>query len=194
MPQIDLGSVVGPAGPQGVPGPAGADGVQGIPGPNQVTAATSTTLGTASAPVVLIANGSKVGSRAFDPEPTAGSSGLLTSGAIETALSARADYGQKILDNAGGKTVVLTRKIATGSGSDLISIWTRSNGGTAGNHWVGLWMANFLVSFTVTNAGSTDVTVTAITTRALSLTMPSGWGNIAITSIGEPLASIEYSA
>lgn len=194
MPQIDLGSVVGPAGPQGVPGPAGADGVQGIPGPNQVTASTSSTLGTAAAPVVLIANGSKVGSRAFDLEPTAGSSGLLTSGVIEAALATRADYSPRTLDNAGGKTVVFTRKIASGAGSNLISIWTRSNGGAAGNHWVGLWIANFLVSFSVTNAGSTEVTATAITTRALSLTMPSGWGNIAITSVGEPLASIEYSA
>lgn len=32
MPEIDLGSVVGPQGPQGVPGPAGAQGIQGEPG------------------------------------------------------------------------------------------------------------------------------------------------------------------
>lgn len=82
MPQIDLGSVVGPAGPQGSAGPQGQQGVQGIAGPNQVTAATSTTLGTVSAPVLLTGNGSKVGSSAIDTSLDESSTGVPSSSAV----------------------------------------------------------------------------------------------------------------
>lgn len=82
MPQIDLGSVVGPAGPQGVPGPAGAQGIQGNVGPNQVTGSTSTTLGAAAAPVLLTGNGSKVGSAAIDTALGASSVGIPSSPAV----------------------------------------------------------------------------------------------------------------
>ena len=82
MPQIDLGSVVGPQGPQGSTGPQGQQGVQGIPGPNQVTAATSTTLGTVSAPVLLTGNGSKVGSAAINTALGESSAGIPSSSAV----------------------------------------------------------------------------------------------------------------
>lgn len=109
MPQIDLGSVVGPQGPQGNTGPQGQQGVQGIVGPNQVTAATSTTLGAAAAPVVLTGNGSKVGYKAIDSEPTANSQNLISSQAVANALNSKANYmlfsvpnGQKLTITIGG--------------------------------------------------------------------------------------------
>lgn len=89
MPQIDLGSVVGPQGPQGNPGPTGADGIQGIPGPNQVTGATSCSLSG-----VLAGNGSKVIVQPMDSVPTAGSTKLVNSGNIRAALDLKADPGQ----------------------------------------------------------------------------------------------------
>lgn len=61
MPTVDLGSVVGPQGPQGATGPQGPQGVQGDPGPSQVTGDTSTTLNG-----VLVGNGSKVSSKPID--------------------------------------------------------------------------------------------------------------------------------
>lgn len=87
MPQIDLGSVVGPQGPQGSTGPQGQQGVQGIAGPNQVTAATSTTFGTVSAPVLLTGNGSKVGSAAIDTELSSSSARVPSSFAVWKRVS-----------------------------------------------------------------------------------------------------------
>lgn len=81
MPVIDLGSVVGPQGPQGVAGQNGAQGVQGNPGPNQVTGSTSTTLNG-----ILQGNGSYVQAVASDNAPTAGSNNILRSGAVYNAM------------------------------------------------------------------------------------------------------------
>ena len=86
MPQIDLGSVVGPQGPQGNTGPQGAQGIQGISGPNQVTGSTSTTFGATDAPVVLTGNGSKVGYKPIDSSPAANTN-LITSGGVNAALN-----------------------------------------------------------------------------------------------------------
>ena len=109
MPQIDLGSVVGPQGPQGNVGPQGAQGIQGNVGPNQVTGSTSTTFGTAASPVVLTGNGSKVGYKAIDAQPTANSQNLISSQAVASALNSKANYmlfsvpnGQKLTITIGG--------------------------------------------------------------------------------------------
>lgn len=102
MPVIDLGSVVGPQGPQGVPGPTGADGVQGNPGPNQVTNATSTNLNG-----VLAGNGSKVIVRAVDAEPTPDSQNLVRSGGVFDFVVPADGLGKNLLDNwcfVGGGT------------------------------------------------------------------------------------------
>lgn len=64
MPVIDLGSVMGPPGQDGV-GSEGPQGIQGYDGPNQVTAATSTTLSG-----LLYGNGSTVGTKVFGPNYT----------------------------------------------------------------------------------------------------------------------------
>lgn len=89
MPVIDLGSVVGPQGPQGATGATGAQGLQGNPGPNQVTNQTSTNL-----VGVLQGAASKVSVRPFDSVPTAESTNLLSSGAVKTALDAKANPTQ----------------------------------------------------------------------------------------------------
>lgn len=89
MPVIDLGSVVGPKGPQGDVGPAGGTGEQGSPGPNEVKDTTSCTL-----TGVLAGNGSKVIVQPMDSVPTAGSTKLVNSGNIRAALDLRADPGQ----------------------------------------------------------------------------------------------------
>ena len=64
MPVIDLGSVMGPPGQDGV-GSQGQQGIQGDPGPNQVTSLTSTTLNG-----LLYGNGSTVGTKVFGPNYT----------------------------------------------------------------------------------------------------------------------------
>lgn len=81
MPTVDLGSVVGPQGPQGATGPQGPQGIQGDPGPNAVSASTATNLNG-----VLAGNGSNVTVRAVDTTPTSGSGALLTSGGAYDAL------------------------------------------------------------------------------------------------------------
>lgn len=64
MPIIDLGSVIGPAGANGV-GTQGPQGVQGPAGPNQVSGATSTTL-----TGLLYGNGATVGTKVFGADYT----------------------------------------------------------------------------------------------------------------------------
>lgn len=80
MPVIDLGSVIGPQGPQGVAGQTGAQGVQGNPGPNQVTGSTSTTLAG-----ILQGNGSTIQAVASDTKPVEGSTNIVRSGAVFSA-------------------------------------------------------------------------------------------------------------
>lgn len=80
MPVIDLGSVIGPQGPQGVAGQTGAQGVQGNPGPNQVTGSTSTTLSG-----ILQGNGSIIQAVASDSKPVEGSTNIVRSGAVFAA-------------------------------------------------------------------------------------------------------------
>lgn len=102
MPVIDLGSVVGPQGPQGNPGPTGADGIQGNPGPNQVTNATSCNLNG-----VLAGNGSKVIVRAVDAEPASESQNLVWSGGVFDYAAPANGLGRNLLDNwcfVGGGT------------------------------------------------------------------------------------------
>ena len=81
MPVIDLGSVVGPAGPRGEAGATGAPGIQGNPGPNQVTGQTSTNLNG-----VLFGNQSKVTVKPVDATPTADSGNLVSSGGVKAAM------------------------------------------------------------------------------------------------------------
>lgn len=102
MPIIDLGSVVGPQGPQGATGPRGAQGVQGVAGPNQVNTNTSTTLSG-----VLQGNGSKVSALAVDTAPAAGSSHLVTSGGIYTAI-ADANTRTALIFAASGSGTLIT--------------------------------------------------------------------------------------
>ena len=104
MPQIDLGSVVGPQGAQGIQGPQGIQGEQGIPGPNQVTAATSTTL-----IGILYGNGSKVSARSLDSSPPLGSNKLGSSNGVANALLFKSSYmpfeipvGKKLVITIGG--------------------------------------------------------------------------------------------
>ena len=102
MPVIDLGSVVGPQGPQGNPGPTGADGIQGNPGPNQVTNVTSCNLNG-----VLAGNGSKVIVRAVDAEPASESQNLVWSGGVFDYAAPANGLGRNLLDNwcfVGGGT------------------------------------------------------------------------------------------
>lgn len=80
MPVIDLGSVIGPQGPQGVAGQTGAQGIQGNPGPNQVTGSTSTTLAG-----ILQGNGSVIQAVASDTKPVEGSANIVRSGAVFAA-------------------------------------------------------------------------------------------------------------
>ena len=79
MPTIDLGSVVGPQGPQGNTGPQGE---QGIAGPSLISTATQTTLNG-----VLAGDGSIVGVRGVDAYPVNLSTNLITSGGVSAALS-----------------------------------------------------------------------------------------------------------
>lgn len=130
MPIIDLGSVVGPQGPQGATGAAGAQGVQGPAGPNQVTAATSTTFGSANYNAVLIGNGSKVGSKSFDSEPTENSQNMLTSGAVFTGLEARMRIVQNRLE--AGQTLTITLPQNANYGAYGIQIMC--SGTAAGQH------------------------------------------------------------
>lgn len=89
MPVIDLGSVVGPTGPQGVAGSPGVQGIQGNPGPNQVTDQTSTNLNG-----VLFGNQSRVAVKPVDSTPTADSTNLVSSGGVKTALDTKANQTQ----------------------------------------------------------------------------------------------------
>lgn len=77
MPEIDLGSVVGPVGPQGQTGARGATGAQGNPGPNEVSENTSTQLNG-----VLYGNGGNVYATAPRDNVTSGSSNLVKSSGI----------------------------------------------------------------------------------------------------------------
>ena len=121
MPVIDLGSVVGPQGPQGNPGPTGADGVQGNPGPNQVTNATSCNLNG-----VLAGNGSKVIVRPVDTQPTPGSVNLVQSGGVAAFCVPVSGMGENLLDNwcfiAGGP--INQRGQSSYEGSAGIDRWT----------------------------------------------------------------------
>lgn len=92
MPQIDLGSVVGPQGPTGPQGATGATGAQGAAGPNQVSSNTSCALSG-----VLYGNNAKVTTIEVDSVATSGSSHLATSGSVVSALSCIAN--PNLLDN-----------------------------------------------------------------------------------------------
>lgn len=83
MPSIDLGSVVGPQGAQGNTGPQGP---QGVAGPSLISASTETTLNG-----VLAGIGNTVGVRLVDDAPTNLSNNLISSGAVFSALSLKAD-------------------------------------------------------------------------------------------------------
>ena len=125
MPIIDLGSVVGPQGPQGATGARGAQGVQGVAGPNQVTTNTSTTL-----TGVLQGNGSKVSALAVDTAPAAGSSNLVTSGGIYTAI-ANATRSAVLYNVSGGTLITANTEIAlTASyqGVKLFIMWIMIGG------------------------------------------------------------------
>lgn len=100
MPVIDLGSVIGPQGAQGVAGQRGAQGIQGNPGPNQVTGSTNTTLDG-----LLQGNGSKVSALASDAAPTSGSNNIVRSGVVYDSLQRKVN--PQLLRNAyfvGGGT------------------------------------------------------------------------------------------
>lgn len=164
MPILDLGSVVGPAGPQGVQGPTGQQGVQGSPGPNQVTAATSTTFGSANYNAVLTGNGSKVGSKPFDSEPTANSQNMLTSGAVATALEAKPTM--RVFNLQAGQTLTITLPnseyygsygmmlVGTGTAStQMFAAFAIGRGNNTSNHIVqNLWTAS---SIAITDNGGT---------------------------------------
>ena len=181
MPVIDLGRVVGP---QGADGSIGPQGPTGSSGPNLIDTNTRSNVNG-----VLSGVNGYVRQKALDDTPTSGSSNLLTSGAVYNALASRASYDPASFDNAGGKTITFTRKAATVQGCNLISVWTRTQGGATNNHWVALWVANFSLLITLSSA-SGAVTIDSVSTRALTITLPSAWGNVAINSIGEPLSSI----
>lgn len=89
MPYIDLGAVVGPQGEQGATGAQGIRGEQGLPGPNQVTNSTATPL-----TGVLVGKNGVVGVESIDDVPTQNSTGFATSGAVKTALDAKANQQQ----------------------------------------------------------------------------------------------------
>lgn len=100
MPTIDLGSVIGPKGPQGVTGNTGATGPTGSTGPNQLTGSTSTTLSG-----VLQGNGSVVQAVASDATPTSGSNNIVRSGVVFNSLQRKVN--PNLLRNAyfiGGGT------------------------------------------------------------------------------------------
>lgn len=130
MPIIDLGSVIGPQGPQGATGGTGAQGVQGPAGPNQVTAATSTTFGSANYNAVLTGNGSKVGSKPFDSEPTASSQNMLTSGAVFAGLQKRLRIEENRLEAGQTLTITLPQSANYGAYGLLIMC----TGTAAGQH------------------------------------------------------------
>ena len=88
MPTIDLGSVVGPQGAQGPQGATGATGAQGAAGPNQVTAATSTTLTGA-----LVGDGSTISARTIDSTPSSShTNNLISSAAVADAITLAGDF------------------------------------------------------------------------------------------------------
>lgn len=119
MPQIDLGSVVGPQGAQGIQGPQGIQGVQGNPGPNQVTAATSTTLNG-----VLFGNGSKVGTKGVDSYPALDSQNLVSSHGVANALMFKASYMPWEIPS--GKSLVIT--IGGGNYSEVFGLLIMTSG------------------------------------------------------------------
>ena len=88
MPTIDLGSVVGPQGAQGPQGATGATGAQGAAGPNQVTAATSTTLTGA-----LVGDGSTISARTIDSTPSSShTNNLISSAAVADAINSAGNF------------------------------------------------------------------------------------------------------
>lgn len=135
MPVIDLGSVVGPQGQQGVPGLTGAQGIQGNPGPNQVTDQTSTNLNG-----VLFGNQSRVAVKPVDSTPTADSTNLVSSGGVKTALDGKANPGQLAYVETG---TTASRNYSAGqyicwngllcTANQAISSGTTLSAGTGGN-------------------------------------------------------------
>ena len=118
----------------------------------------------------------------FDAAPTAGSANPVTSGGI---FDAAAQYGTGI-DMSGGD-IAITRKTATAGGANWVAVWARSGGGS--KYFFGVWHAQFFT--TLASAGGNIPTVASATTGKLTLTIPSGWGNIAVQTVGVPVASIE---
>lgn len=98
MPTIDLGSVVGPQGPQGNTGPQGE---QGVAGPSLISTSTQTTL-----TGVLAGDGNVVGVRTVDASPTNLSTNLVTSGGVYDMIKTDDAYlksttvNPNLLDNA----------------------------------------------------------------------------------------------
>lgn len=130
MPIIDLGSVVGPQGPQGATGARGAQGIQGVAGPNQVTANTSTTL-----TGVLQGNGSKVSALAVDTAPASGSTHLVTSGGIYTAIANADTRSAVIFNSSGGESLVANAEItlsASYQNAKFMVMWLMIGGYSAG--------------------------------------------------------------
>lgn len=125
MPVIDLGRVVGPEGPQGETGPAGSEGPKGDPGPSIINSTTDTTLSGA-----LVGASGKVGARTISTAPAAGSSNLVTSGGIYTAI-ANATRSAVLYNASGGTLITANTEItlsASYQGVKLFVMWLMIGG------------------------------------------------------------------